>query len=59
MIAKRGRPPNPETRGKAVRLYLSAEANAALERLTVPGERSALVSRLILEEAARTAAEKR
>ncbi len=49
--AKMGRPPKPPgTTGKRVNLYLSAEASEALEEMTKPGERSALVSRLLVEE---------
>lgn len=48
---KIGRPPKPESeRGRKVLLYLSAEALAALEALAKDGERSALVSRLLVEE---------
>lgn len=54
MAAKRGRPPNPETRGKAVRLYLSAAAIKVLATLP-DGGKSAYVSRLIEADAGRSA----
>lgn len=43
--------------GKSVRIYLSADAVEALEQLADPGERSALVSRLLVEEAVRAVSE--
>ncbi len=45
------RPPLPEgQRGKAVRLYLSAPALAALAALAGSGNQSELVSRLLVDE---------
>lgn len=44
-----GRPPNPETRGKPVRLYLSAAALRVLATLP-DGAMSAYVSRLIVAD---------
>ncbi len=55
-MARMGRPPLPEgERGKRVDLYLTAEAQAALAELLGPDMRgrSALVSRLLVEEAKR------
>jgi len=49
-----GRPKLPdEDRGKRVLLYLSADALRALDEIAGDGERSSVVSRLIVEEYAR------
>lgn len=58
-MPRTGRPPLPEDqRGKRVNLYLSAEAVEALRVLVGGGNQSELVSRLLVEEQARCAAEK-